>query len=525
MWFCCGLRLRAVFCGLRTFAKEIKDFSVPKEYNFKRHYDRNRKRNYDQYVAKLREDKLSELKSLLQRQQSVFTKSVEDNTVAVKVSYILSHLIASRSKPFTEGEFITSRVDEIADNLRNRHNSTISTFQAYSIAIDESTDIRNITQLAVFIRGCDVNLKISEELLEIIPMHNTTTGADIFDALMEVLKKYKLPLEKLVCLATDGAPTTTGITKGVVARLKETCKQHGNNNFEHFHCIIHQQVLCSKVLNIGHVLKIVTKIVNYIRARQFASFLEHIECEYTDLPYYTEVRWLSSHKVLKRFFTLLDEIIIFLETKNYECAELKDGQWTKGLAFSVDITSHLNRLNLKLRGKNHVVTTLFDNINAFKQKLSLRRKQIEKENLSHFESSQYLLLKSPKLKFTQYAHQIKLLETEFDRRFSDFKSCELQFRLFTSSLSIDIETVDENLQMELIEIQCDNLLKQKYMDVGIPDFYTYLSVDRFPKMLSFVTRILAMFGSTYLCQQLFSLIKNNKNSERSRLTDQHLLSV
>ncbi|XP_067129611.1 general transcription factor II-I repeat domain-containing protein 2-like [Centruroides vittatus] len=226
---------------------------------------------------------------------------------------------------------------------------------------------------------CDVNLKISEELLEIIPMHNTTTGADIFDALMEVLKKYKLPLEKL-------------------------------------------QVLRSKVLNIGHVLKIVIKFVNYIRAcglnnRQFASFLEDIECEYTDLPYYTEVHWLSSRKVLKRFFTLLDEIIIFLETKNYECAELKDGQWIKDLAFSVDITSHLNRLNLKLRGKNRVVTTLFDNINAFKQKLSLWRKQIEKENLSHFESCQYLLLKSPKLKFTEYAHQIKLLEMEFDARF------------------------------------------------------------------------------------------------------------
>lgn len=118
-------------------------------------------------------------------------------------------------------------------------------------------------------------------------MHNTTTEADIFDALMEILKKYKLSLEKLVCFATDGAPTMTGITKEV-ARLKETCKQHCNNNFEHFHFIIHQQVLCSKVLNIGHVLKIVTKIVNFIQARglnhrQFALFLEDIGCEYTDI--------------------------------------------------------------------------------------------------------------------------------------------------------------------------------------------------------------------------------------------------
>ncbi|GFX70964.1 general transcription factor II-I repeat domain-containing protein 2 [Trichonephila clavipes] len=195
-------------------------------------------------------------------------------------------------------------------------------------------------------------------------MHNTTTGADIFEVLMEVVKQYKLPLDKLVCLATDGTPTMTVITKGVVARLKETCKQHGNNNFEHFHYIIHQQVLCSKVLNIGHVLKIVTKVIYYIRVHrlnhcQFTSFLEDIESEFPDLPY-TEIQWLSSHKVLKRFFKLLNEIIIFLETKKYECPELKDGQWLKDLAFSVDITSHLHQLNLKLQGK--IILLLYNTI-------------------------------------------------------------------------------------------------------------------------------------------------------------------
>ncbi|GFX95349.1 general transcription factor II-I repeat domain-containing protein 2 [Trichonephila clavipes] len=66
----------------------------------------------------------------------------------------------------------TSPVDETAENLRDQHYSTISTCQAYLIAIDESTDIRNIAQLAISICGCDVNLKINEELLEVIPMHN-----------------------------------------------------------------------------------------------------------------------------------------------------------------------------------------------------------------------------------------------------------------------------------------------------------------------------------------------------------------
>ncbi|XP_015431669.1 PREDICTED: general transcription factor II-I repeat domain-containing protein 2-like [Dufourea novaeangliae] len=197
--------------------RSIEEEHLAKEYNLKRHYDTNHKTNYDQYVAKLREDKLSK----------PFTEGEFISECLIKAPEVLC---PAQIKKFKSGSLsrntVTSRIDEIAENLRNQHNTTISTFQAYSIAIDESTDIRNIAQLAVFIRGCDVNLKISEELLEIIPMHNTTTGADIFDALMEVLKKYKLPLEKFVCLATDGAPTMTGITKGVVARLKETCKQH-----------------------------------------------------------------------------------------------------------------------------------------------------------------------------------------------------------------------------------------------------------------------------------------------------------
>ncbi|GFW38751.1 general transcription factor II-I repeat domain-containing protein 2 [Trichonephila clavipes] len=89
---------------------------------------------------------------------------------------MLSHLIASRSKPFTEGDFISeclikaaellcpaqirklsvslsrntvaSRVDEVAEHLRDQHFPTTSTFHAYLFAVDENTDIRNIAQLA-----------------------------------------------------------------------------------------------------------------------------------------------------------------------------------------------------------------------------------------------------------------------------------------------------------------------------------------------------------------------------------------
>ena len=78
--------------------------------------------------------------------------------------------------------------------------------------------------------------------------------------------------------------------------------------------------------------------------------------------------------------------------------------------------------------------------------------------------------------------------------------------------------------MELIEIRCDSLIKENYMKVENPEFHTYLPAERFPRMRCFVMRILAMFESTYLCEQIFSIMKNNRTAERSRLTDQHLSS-
>ena len=80
----------------------------------------------------------------------------------------------------------------------------------------------------------------------------------------------------------------------------------------------------------------------------------------------------------------------------------------------------------------------------------------------------------------------------------------------------------EELQMELVELQCDTILKQKYAEVEIPEFYTFLPRERFSKLLSASARIITMFGSIYVCEQFFSSMKLNKTVLRSRFTDKHL---
>ncbi|XP_060855797.1 general transcription factor II-I repeat domain-containing protein 2-like [Metopolophium dirhodum] len=195
-----------------------------------------------------------------------------------------------------------------------------------------------------------MEFNIFEELLEIIPMFDTTTGEDVFVSVFELLKKYDLQNENV------------------------------EHKFHRTHCIIHQEVLCTKVINMAHVIRPVKQMVNFIRSRgmnqrQFSMFLNDLESEYSGLPYFTEVRWLSCSTVLERFWNLRDAIQIFLESKEQDVSVLSDPMWLQDLSFMVDITKHLSNLNLKLQGKNQIITAINDHVKAFKCKLDLFKTQ------------------------------------------------------------------------------------------------------------------------------------------------------
>jgi hypothetical protein len=51
---------------------------------------------------------------------------------------------------------------------------------------------------------------------------------------------------------------------------------------------------------------------------------------------------------------------------------------------------------------------------------------------------------------------------------------EPDFLLFVLPLKADVENAPENLQMELINLQCDTNLTQKFSETDLQDFYSYL---------------------------------------------------
>ena len=61
------------------------------------------------------------------------------------------------------------------------------------------------------------------------------------------------------------------------------------------------------------------------------------------------------------------------------------------------------------------------------------------------------------------------------------------------------------------------------MNIKFSDFYqNYLNRDKFPNLKKFVAFKLAIFGSTYLCEQFFSKMSFMKSPSQLVLTDEHL---
>jgi hypothetical protein len=149
-------------------------------------------------------------------------------------------------------------------------------------------------------------------------MKRQTKGEDIYNTFETYAMEISLPLHKMSAIATDGAPGMLGSINGFIHLCK---KDTTFPDFTSYRCIIHQEILCVKILPFGQVMNVVKKIIIFIltaplQHRLFKALMEEFEGKHPDLILYTEVRWLSKGKVLARFLSLIEEIKDFLKSKN-----------------------------------------------------------------------------------------------------------------------------------------------------------------------------------------------------------------
>nr|XP_039255151.1 general transcription factor II-I repeat domain-containing protein 2B-like [Styela clava] len=106
---------------------------------------------------------------------------------------------------------------------------------------------------------------------------------------------------------------------------------------------------------------------------------------YPGLLLHSNVRWLSRGKVLNRFAECLNEIRTFLEMKNVTHPELTNPDWLRKFYYLVDMTEHLNQLNVKMQGIGNTIPSLQQTLFAFEKRLDLFIEDLGTGRLLHFE--------------------------------------------------------------------------------------------------------------------------------------------
>ena len=182
----------------------------------------------------------------------------------------MAEIIAKKSKPFSDEEFvkecivqvadvfcpdkkkifakinlsrqtIARRVEELGNSIEESLMAKARNFSSYSLALDESTDIRSTAQLEIFIRGVDDYFEVTEDPAAIVPIKSTTRGSDLLEGVMATIKRLGLSLWKLSGITTDGAPSMIGRRQGLGNLLQLEASKVGNDSVMRFHCIIHQE--------------------------------------------------------------------------------------------------------------------------------------------------------------------------------------------------------------------------------------------------------------------------------------------
>ena len=197
-------------------------------------------------------------------------------------------------KPYNEGEYVKKCLCDIVEILSSENNklkrmlsdiqlslhtverkiSDISMiiesqlhfdFQAceyFSVALDESCDMQDKPQSEIFVPCISTDCLIKEELLDIVPLKDSTRGINVKEAMMAVIAKANLSIAKLAAIITNGGPAMIGSVNKPVGLCKA---DQIFPKIWSFHCIIHREQLVSKSLKLDKVMETVMEIVNYIR--------------------------------------------------------------------------------------------------------------------------------------------------------------------------------------------------------------------------------------------------------------------
>uniref|UniRef100_A0A3P8VP17 Uncharacterized protein n=1 Tax=Cynoglossus semilaevis TaxID=244447 RepID=A0A3P8VP17_CYNSE len=488
-------------------------------------------------------------------QLRVWTRQGDYNSA----SFAGSLAIVRNGKPFTDGEYaktfmldvakelfddftnkdkIIKRIQDMPLSAKTVHDRTImmanhveetqvkdiNAAPFFSLALDESTDVSHMSQFSVIARYAAGDT-LREESLAVLPIKGSTRGEDLFKSFMAFAQEKNLPMDKLISVCTDGAPCMVGKNKGFVALLRE----HEKRAILNFRCILHQEALCAQMCDgqLSEVMSLVIRVVNFIVARalndrQFKTLLDEVGNNYHSLLLHSNVRWLSRGKVLSRFAACVEH------------PELAETEWLLKFYYLVDITEHLNQLNVKMQGIGNTVLSLQQAVFAFENRLELFIMDIETGRLLHFEKLRQFkdacTASEPAQHFDlqQLAGFTSRLLQSFKARFGEFREHTQLFKFITHPNECSLNTADlsyiPDMWVNKFKTLNEDLERLARQTADLASKHMWTEMKKLQPEDQLIIKTWNSLPVTYhtLQRQSFSHLKNIKTNLRSRLTDESL---
>ncbi|XP_073524942.1 protein FAM200C-like [Phyllobates terribilis] len=402
----------------------------------------------------------------------------------------------------------------------------ISSPAKFSLQLDETTDVSNLSQLAIFVCYVKDNM-IKEEFLFCKPLTTTTKAADVKKLVDDFLRDNNLSWDMVSAVCTDGAPVMLGRKSGFGALVKADAP-----HIIVTHCILHRHALATKTLppKMAEVLKTVVECVNYVRNsalrnRIFSELCKEIGSEFEVLLYHSNVRWLSRGQVLNCVFAMHVELALFLQEHQHCHADcFKNPEFILILAYMADIFAALNHLNQQMQGGGVNIMEAEENLKAFKKKLPLWKQRTENNNFANFPLLDDCVSKiedvsgigdisvSMELKQTIATHLDELAKS-LDGYFPTRESYPAWVR---QPFTFAVETADVNYEYldVIIEIQQSQVQQQLFRTTTLSTFWCR-QLEKYPIIAKKALEFFIPFVTTYLWEQSFSRMLDIKTKTRN----------
>jgi Domain of unknown function (DUF4371) len=297
-----------------------------------------------------------------------------------------SHQIAKfmssspRNATYSSNDIVVEVLESVSDWLTSGLLKRVRSSPAISVMADESTDIRTRNELSVCLRFIE-NGQAVEAFLSLQQLQSTG-AVEVKEAIKSFLVSNRIPMDKIVWLAFDGAANMSGRKNGVQALLRKDCVVNAN----YIHCRSHLlHLAAANVAESFKPLKALFAAFNSVwrffhkspkRHNCLIEMKQVINDPELELVQSGDTRWTSNYRAIKAIKISLRSLVLTLQHIHTESGDMSSEAGGLLLTFQnvtsillifavEEILLPLNTLTLVLQSKRLSLSNLPEKVRNY----------------------------------------------------------------------------------------------------------------------------------------------------------------